>query len=125
MSKGEGEGIMPPKEFNCKQCGNCCLNLSGVIDVCATEEDIRLWEENDRADILEWVDAIPMDEDHYVYDIWVSPRTGDDVTRCPWLRKLPNQDKYICRIQDMKPEHCRKYPLSKEQAENTCCLGFV
>jgi Fe-S-cluster containining protein len=115
---------MPPKDFNCKQCGNCCLNLSGAIDVCATEEDIRLWEENDRADILEWVDAIPMGEDHYVYDIWISPRTGDDVTRCPWLRKLPNKDKYICRIQDIKPEHCRKYPLSKKHAKDTGCLGF-
>ena len=121
----QGVDTMPPKGFNCKQCGNCCLNLSGAIDVCATEEDIRLWEENDRTDILEWVDAIPMGEDHYVYDIWISPRTGDDVTRCPWLRKLPNQDKYICRIQDMKPEHCWKYPLSREHAKDTGCLGFA
>jgi len=115
---------MPHKGFNCKQCGNCCLNLSGTIDVCATEEDIKLWEEKDRTDILEWVDVILLGEDHCVYDIWIRPRTGDDLQRCPWLRKLPNQDKYICRIQDMKPEHCRNYPLSREHAENTGCPGF-
>jgi Fe-S-cluster containining protein len=115
---------MPPANFKCKQCGNCCLNLSGAFDVCATEEDIRLWEENDRADILAWVDAIHIGEDHFVYDIWINPRTGDDVVRCPWLRKLPGQNKYICRIQDMKPEHCREYPLSREHAESTGCLGF-
>ena len=113
-----------PKGFNCKQCGNCCLNLSGAINVCATEEDIQLWEDNDRDDILDWVDAIHLSEDQVIYDIWVSPRTGDDVQRCPWLRKLPKQDKYICRIQDMKPEHCRNYPLSREHADTTGCPGF-
>jgi Fe-S-cluster containining protein len=111
-------------EFTCKQCGHCCLNLSGAIDVCVTEEDVRRWEENDRADILAWVDVISLGEGHQVYDIWISPTTGDDVARCPWLRKLPGENKYICRIQDMKPEHCRNYPLSREHAEDTGCPGF-
>lgn len=38
--------------------------------------------------------------DHYIYDIWVNPKTGDDVWRCHRLGKLPNQNKYICRIHD-------------------------
>ena len=100
------------------------MNLSGAIDVCATEEDIRRWEENGRADILAWVDVIPLGENHQVYDIWINPRTGDDVTRCPWLRKLPGKNKYICHIHDMKPEHCRKYPHSREHAEETGCPGY-
>ena len=54
--------------------------------------------------------------DQYVYDIWISPVTGEDVQRCPWLRKLPNKEKYICRIHDVKPEHCRAYPKSKKHA---------
>ena len=115
---------MPPAGFKCKQCGNCCLNLSGAIDACATEEDVRRWEENARFDILEWVEAIHLGEDHCVYDIWINPRTGDDVPRCPWLRKLPKKDRYICRIHDMKPEHCRNYPLSLKHAEKTGCKGF-
>jgi len=38
-----------------------------------------------------------------VYDIWMHPGTGDYVSSCPWLHKLPHQNKYVCRIQDVKP----------------------
>mgnify|MGYP005839160571 CR=1 FL=1 len=110
--------------FSCTQCGHCCLNLPGAIDTCATEEDIRHWEENGRADILAWVGVISLGEGHYTYDIWIDPATGEGVARCPWLRKLPGQNKFICRIQDMKPAHCRSYPLSREYAKNTGCPGF-
>jgi Fe-S-cluster containining protein len=50
--------------------------------------------------------------------------SGDDVKRCPLLRKLPNQEKYICRIHDLKPEHCRAYPRSRKHAQKTGCKGF-
>ena len=33
---------MPLKEFSCKQCGNCCLNLSGAFSTCADEKDIEI-----------------------------------------------------------------------------------
>ena len=115
---------MPPHDFKCKQCGNCCLHLTGAINVCVSEEDLQVWRDNLRFDILEWVDAIHLGEDQYVYDIWINPKTGDAVIRCPWLRKLPKQDKYICRINEFKPEHCRNYPLSIEHAEKTGCKGF-
>ena len=101
------------------------MNLGDAFSTCATEEDIHLWEENGREDILKWVDPISIGDGHYVYDIWINPKTGDDVDRCPWLRKLPNQNKYICRIHDVKPNHCRNYPRSKEHAEKTGCLGFI
>jgi hypothetical protein len=64
-----------------------------------------MWELEGRDDILEWVDTIQLGDDHCVHDIWISPVTHDDVKRCPWLRKLPNQDRYVCRIHDVKPEH--------------------
>ena len=115
---------MPPTNFKCRQCGHCCLNLTGAFEACASEDDILLWEAHGREDILEWVDVIPLGEDHRVYDIWVNPRTGEDVTRCPWLRKLPRQNKYICRIHEVKPEHCLEYPLSRDHAERTGCPGF-
>lgn len=35
--------------------------------------------------------------------------------RCPWLRKLPGQQKYICRIYDDRPEDCRHYPVRIEE----------
>jgi Fe-S-cluster containining protein len=114
---------MPSKGFKCKQCGNCCLNLYDAFSTSATDQDIKMWEQEGRDDILEWVDPIHIGSNQYVYDIWFNPVTGDDVKRCPWLRKLPNQEKYICRIQDLKPEHCRKYPRSRKHAKKTGCRG--
>lgn len=115
---------MPPKIFKCKQCGNCYLNLSDAFQTSVSDEDVAMWDMKGRFDILEWVNSIHLGEEHYIHDIWINPKIGDDVWRCPWLRKLPKQDKYICRIQDVKPEHCRKYPKSKEHAEETGCRGF-
>jgi len=40
------------------------------------------------------------------------------------LKNLPKQDKYICRIHDVKPEHCRNYPKSRKHAQKTGCKGF-
>jgi len=113
---------MPPDGFNCRQCGNCCLNLNAFYS-CASEADVRRWEREGRVDILEWVDPIEFG-DQCVYDIWIDPRTGDDVSRCPWLRKLPGRDKYVCRIHDVKPDLCRNYPKSRKHAEDTGCPGF-
>jgi len=111
---------MPPKGFSCTQCGSCCLYLNAYY-TCATDEDIALWIANERDDILEWVDEIVPG----IYDIWISPRTGDGVGRCPWLRKLPRQERYICRIQGVKPGICKNYPLSEQHAKETGCPGFA
>ena len=41
--------------------------------------------------------------------------------RCPWLRKLPNQNKYICRIYHDRPDDCRHYPVNiEEMARDEC-----
>ena len=81
------------EKFKCVQCGRCCLNLSDAYQTSAPETDIKRWNREHRFDILEWVGPFEgMDE------IWISPRTGEYVNRCPWLRKLPKQNKYICRI---------------------------
>jgi Fe-S-cluster containining protein len=79
-----------------------------------------LWEERNRYDILQWVDEVLPG----VYDIWIDPRTGDDVGSCPWLQQSPQQGRYVCRIQDVKPESCRKYPFTKDHAGKTGCRGF-
>ena len=99
------------------------MNLLEAYSTCATDEDVKMWEREGRDDILAWVDTIHLG-DHCVHNIWLSPVTRDDVKRCPWLRNLPNQGKYICRIHDVKPEHCRNYPLSWKHANETDCKGF-
>ena len=115
---------MPPTDFKCKQCGNCCLNLRDAFSTCATDQDIQMWEREGRYDILEWVDPIYLDDKDCIYDIWINPITGDAVKRCPWLKQLPDREKYICRIHDVKPKHCRDYPKSRKHALNTGCRGF-
>ncbi len=115
---------MPSQDLECQQCGHCCIDLSDAFTTTAYEEDIQLWREQGRQDILDWVAEIPVGDDQYVYDLWISPKTGNDAQRCPWLRKLPNQDKYICRIHDVKPTHRREFPKTRQHAEEEGCKGF-
>ena len=56
--------------------------------------------------------------------LWIKFQEGEYVNRCPWLRKLPKQNKYICRIHGTKPEHCRNFPKSKRHALDNDCKGF-
>ena len=107
------------EKFKCVQCGHCCLDLSDAFQASVPDSDVLRWERENRYDILEWVDTFAG-----LNDIWISPRTGEPVIRCPWLRKLPNKDKYICRIHETKPEHCRNFPKSKRHALENSCKGF-
>ena len=111
------------EEFKCVQCGNCCLNLYDAFCTTADPEDLIRWEKEERWDILDWVSFL-LEDDRTLADLWISPRTGEEVTRCPWLRKFPKKDKYNCRIHETKPLHCKKYPKSKKHALTTRCKGF-
>lgn len=112
------------EKFHCIQCGNCCRNLGDAFSTSVDMAEINRWRSEDRWDILSWVDIFDFDGEEAFGDIWISPNTGDAVSRCPWLRKLPRQDKYKCRIHDTKPAHCRNYPKSKKHALTTGCKGF-
>jgi len=107
------------EKFKCVQCGQCCLDLSDAYQTSAPESDINRWKREQRFDILEWVGTF-----EGMNDIWISPRTGEYVNRCPWLRKLPKKSKYICRIHGTKPEKCRNFPKSKRHALDNGCKGF-
>ena len=104
--------------FNCKQCGHCCMNLSGAYYNFVLDEDVDRWELEGRYDILKFVD-----QSSFCNDIWINQETGEELGRCPWLKKLPDK-KYICRIHHTKPAHCRNYPHSKRHALTTGCKGF-
>lgn len=122
--KIRSESDMPPKDFKCKQCGHCCINLNGAFTTTAYEKDIQLWREQGRQDILDWARAIHPGGDNYVYDLWIDPSTGDDAQECPWLKKLPDQDKYVCLIHEVKPTHDREFPKTRQHAEEEGCKGF-
>ena len=85
---------------DCNQCGKCCTRYGGG-DLSASAAEIDWWE-NHRPDIFEYVSE---------GKIWISPITGKQMSRCPWLRKLPRQNKYACRIYQDRPEDCRHYPV--------------
>lgn len=89
---------------DCNQCGKCCtLYGGGGLTVAADEID---WWEEHNPDIFKYVHG---------GEIWISPVTGKQMLRCPWLRKLPKQDKYVCRIYYNRPDECRHYPVSVEE----------
>ena len=103
------------RKFKCKQCGRCCLRYGACLQ--ATDEDIEMWELGGREDILEWVNPFG--------DLWINLKKDREAKRCPWLRKLPRKNKYICRINNLKPEVCREYPVDKRQAVSDKCRGIV
>jgi len=109
------EGIWVETEmekFQCARCGHCCLKLHDAY--CTS---LRRWRKEKRWDILEWVDIMKVGGDELFADIWFSLTTGEETTRCPWLRKLPNKNIYKCRIHETKPSHCRNFP--KKVSETT------
>jgi Fe-S-cluster containining protein len=95
---------------DCNQCGKCCIHYADG-GLSATPQEIDGWEDK-RPDIARYVSG---------GQIWISPVTGEQMLRCPWLRKLPGQEKYICRIYDDRPEDCRYYPVDIDQMVRDGC----
>ena len=110
------------EDFNCRQCGRCCQTLN-YHDGC-TVENYRNWERLGRADIMEWVSPFTQNEEIVSCRIWVKPGTNHYEAVCPWLRKIPDRNRYECRIHDVRPEICRQYPGTRKHAEMTDCIGF-
>ncbi len=90
----------PEEMGECSQCGECCFRWGGGT-LSATNEDIMNWEEN-APHILPYVDL-------QLGDLWFSPKTGEELWRCPWLQKKRNKDYYYCQIEEFKPAVCRNY----------------
>lgn len=89
---------------DCNQCGKCCTQYSDG-GLSATEDEIDFWELF-RPNIAEYVAN---------GKIWMDPKTGRQLTLCPWLRKLPGQEKYSCDIYYDRPDDCKLYPVKVEQ----------
>jgi Fe-S-cluster containining protein len=75
------------------------------------------------ADEIELWEIFRPDIYNYVYEggIWINPDTNQKLKQCPWLRRVPNQDKYTCDIYFDRPEDCRFYPVTiKQMVEDEC-----
>ncbi len=42
----------------------------------------------------------------------MDPTTGEQLKLCPWLKKLPNENKYTCDIYYDRPDDCKLYPVT-------------
>jgi Fe-S-cluster containining protein len=114
-------------EFQCQQCGKCCKVLGIKYHIYASEEDVCRWDNEGREDILQWVDRVEFGEapEDCDYDFGIHPVTGEEVIgRCPFLRKVRLQERYICMIQDTKPANCRAFPTSPEKGAVVGCPGL-
>jgi Fe-S-cluster containining protein len=98
----------------CTQCGKCCLEYKGDNWLgSATEADVLLWLMR-KEEVLDYIDGT-------THDLWVSPFTGEKMQQCPWLSKLPSEEKYTCLIHGVRPEVCRDYPIDIEQMISLEC----
>lgn len=94
----------------CNQCGKCCTKY-GNGGLSATANEIEYWD-NFRPDIYRYVSD---------GNIWSDPDTGKQLELCPWLRKLPGQNKYTCDIYYDRPDDCKYYPVTIEQMVKDEC----
>ncbi|HJN97307.1 MAG: zinc/iron-chelating domain-containing protein [Gammaproteobacteria bacterium] len=94
----------------CNQCGKCCTKYGGDgLSVSASE--IEQWEIY-RPDLFS-----------YVRDgnIWINPDTNKQLEGCPWLQRVPNQDKTTCAIYFDRPDDCKIYPATIAQMVEDGC----
>ena len=49
------------------------------------------------------------------------PETGRQLALCPWLRKIPEQNKYTCDIYFDRPDDCKYYPVTIDQIVKDEC----
>lgn len=133
--------------FICHRCGKCCD--WGGPSLSATKNDIKRWKKEGREDILRYVEFIrvkacpkckkgfPPNEkicnicgvklrwETIVTDLWFDPVTGEELQRCPFLRKVRNRSEYRCKIHETKPETCRDSPIIVPTECEKCGLNFV
>lgn len=91
-------------DFKCSRCGGCCRDCSGGYQFSPTIRDVLRWKAY-RPEIMAYVERISKN----MYEAWIDPWTHDDMNYCPWLRKRRGKNEYYCRIEDVKPDHCRAW----------------
>jgi len=113
--------------FNCQQCGNCCLTVG--FELTLSKEEYARWEKSDEVVLSnfgyfyleDFVDYVPGID---CADLWFHPDTGEELSRCPFLRK--KKSNYRCLIYKHRPETCINFPVDKNTGEidmdrpNTC-----
>ncbi|WP_241667312.1 YkgJ family cysteine cluster protein [Pseudodesulfovibrio senegalensis] len=100
-------------DFQCTRCGKCCRTLDFHRDCVA--EDVQVWRDAGRNDILEWVHR----DGQGNLRIWYRPGTDLLAEICPWLEEAHGL--WTCGIHELKPAVCRDYPGTRKHAFMTGC----
>jgi|SRR6516164_8874653 len=98
-----------PPGSPCTNCGKCCTNPAFMGTLQATGEDVKRWRRQRRHDILRFASVLGPPEDPWA-DLWVDDeRDGLEHERCPFVRKVRGQPRYLCTIYETRPQVCRDY----------------
>lgn len=81
----------------------------------ATKEDVDRWVAQGREDILRFVEVFP----YGAGDLWIDEK-GVERLRCPFVRKVRNQPRYLCTIYETRPQVCRDYVPWSGEANDLC-----
>jgi Fe-S-cluster containining protein len=92
-------------EFECRQCGRCCMGYGGMLT--ATHDDVKRWREEGRSDILRTAKMVWKGGNLEYAELWFDPTTGKELFNCPWLKR--EGDKASCSIHETRPQVCRSY----------------
>ena len=107
MTETTDKPILPPGS-SCTNCGKCCTNSDYMGSLEATGADVKRWRRQGRGDILRFAIVMgPSNNPHA--DLWVDNQTGEERRRCPFVRKVRNQNRYLCTIYETRPKVCRDY----------------
>jgi uncharacterized protein len=105
-----------PPGSPCTQCGRCCTNESYMRTLYATSEDVKRWRREKRYDILRFVYVLgDIDDptDDPPADLWIDSEAranqNPERSRCPFVRKIRNTNRYTCTIYETRPQVCRDY----------------
>ena len=107
-------------QFTCRQCGKCCEELGNELTLSCGE--VRKWEAYEELVRSSFGYYYPSDF-MYVFegigcaDLWFHPVTGEELFRCPFLRRKGT--KYECLIHDtgLKPDICKEFPVDPDTGE--------
>jgi Fe-S-cluster containining protein len=110
--------------IDCNQCGQCCLELGGMLY--GNERDLARWRESGRdgAAVLRWVRVVEAQGELVSVDLWYDPDRDEEwaQAQCPWVSRN-NDGTFGCAIYSLRPEVCRTFPAHVEQVERHCIPG--
>jgi Fe-S-cluster containining protein len=96
-----------PPGSPCTQCGKCCTHPGFMGTLQATGADVKRWRCEGRDDILRFAHVLGSPSDPWA-DLWID-ETGTERERCPFVRKVRGQNRYLCTVYETRPQVCRDY----------------